>query len=133
MAPNSNDSPVSFLLFAPCALCVADVRVFRSKILPPRRQTSRSIIDSDLADGYRFGIKREEIAHMSDKIKNLFSLRNANKMEIHAFRKRNHLAKFGATIHDTGRTEVQGLFKRESLCIAVLILQLFGGFRRKFC
>ena len=81
------------------------------------------ILDSDLSEGYRFGIKPEEIADMSPKIKNLFSLRNARKMEVHAFRKRNNIVKWGEYIDDTGRTEVQGLHETY-YCLRFLSLSL---------
>jgi hypothetical protein len=70
------------------------------------------IIDSDIADGYRFGIQPAEIANAHPKIKNLFSLRNASKMEIHAYRKRRHVLQWGAVPNDTGKSEVQSECER---------------------
>lgn len=65
------------------------------------------ILDSDIAGGYRFGIKPEELSNVDPKVKNLLSLRNANKMEIHAYRKQQNLEKWGDMAHDSGKTEVQ--------------------------
>mmetsp|Transcript_20939 Transcript_20939/g.35637 ORF Transcript_20939/g.35637 Transcript_20939/m.35637 type:complete len:242 (+) Transcript_20939:52-777(+) len=76
---------------------------------PPKASTQYKIVDSDLLNGYRFGIKPEEIEQFdfNPKLKELFSMRNATLPEIHAFRKSQFVSELGESVDDSGRSEVQ--------------------------
>jgi small subunit ribosomal protein S15 len=65
------------------------------------------VADSDLAGHYRFGIPAAEMATMHPKLKRILSMEQASKPEILKFRNRNHVIKWGDTVEDTGKSEVQ--------------------------
>jgi small subunit ribosomal protein S15 len=65
------------------------------------------VADSDLAGHYRFGIPAIEMATMHPKLKRILSMEYASKPEILKFRNRNLVAKWGDTVEDTGKSEVQ--------------------------
>jgi len=61
----------------------------------------------DLRGNYRFGVKPEEIASYSPKLKELLSLQSANKGEVMRFRKVRAVEHFGKSLQDTGSAGVQ--------------------------